>query len=59
MRWRSLILPLLLVALAANLIKLGVTRDGVGPIEYVTLAALIVLVLLTAFRLSRRALGRA
>ena len=56
-RVRSLIRPLVLVAIAAKLIQLGATRGGVGPFEYVTLADLIVLLLLTAFRLSRRALG--
>ena len=58
-RIRSLIIPFVLVALAAKLVQLGATRNGVGPFEYLTLAALVVLLLLTAFRLSRRALGRA
>ena len=59
MRRRSFVLPLALVAIAAKLIELGVTRDGVGPFEYLTLAALVALLLQTALRLSRRALGRA
>lgn len=59
MRLRRFILPLALVAIAARLIQLAATREGVGPFEYLTLAALVVLLLLTAFRLSRRAVGRA
>jgi hypothetical protein len=59
MRLRPFILPLALVAIAAKLIELAVTRDGVGPFEYLTLAALVALSLQAAFRLSRRALGRA
>ncbi len=58
MRVRSLLLSLILVVIAAKLIQLGVTRDGVGPFEYATLAAVIGLLLFTAFRLSRRALWR-
>jgi hypothetical protein len=54
---RSIILPLVLVALAATLIDLAVTRDGVGPFEYVTVAALIGVLLFGAFRLSRRAIA--
>lgn len=58
MRVRSLPLSLILVVIAAKLIQLGVTRDGVGPFEYATLAAVIGLLLFTAFHLSRRALWR-
>jgi hypothetical protein len=58
-RLRSLVLPLVLVAIAANLVHLGVTREGVGPFEYLTLALLVALLLQGAFRLSRRAFGRA
>ncbi|MDQ3890955.1 MAG: hypothetical protein M3312_10455 [Actinomycetota bacterium] len=53
-----MLLSLILVVIAAKLIQLGVTRDGVGPFEYATLAAVIGLLLFTAFRLSRRALWR-
>jgi len=58
-RLRSFVLPLLLVAAAAQLVELGATRDGVGPFEYVTLVALIALLLFGAFRSARRAFGRA
>jgi hypothetical protein len=58
-RVRSLIIPLVLVGIAAKLVQLAATRNGVGPLEYLTLAALVLFLLLTAFRLSRRALGRA
>jgi hypothetical protein len=57
MRLRPFIVPLALVAIAAKLVELAATRDGVGPFEYVTLAALVALLLQTAFRLSRRALS--
>ncbi|HEY5659211.1 MAG TPA: hypothetical protein VIR59_00375 [Gaiellaceae bacterium] len=55
MRFRPLVLPLALIAIAAKLIQLAATRDGVGLFEYLTLAALVALLLQTAFRLSRRA----
>ena len=58
-RLRSLILPLVLAAIAAKLVQLGVTREGVGPFEYLTLALLVALLLQNAFRLSRRAFRRA
>jgi hypothetical protein len=58
-RLRSLILPLVLIAIAAKLVELGITRDGVGPFEYATLALLVALLLQSAFRLSRRAVRRA
>jgi hypothetical protein len=58
-RLRSLVLPLVLVAIAANLVYLGVTREGVGPFEYLTLALLVALLLQSAFRLSRNAFRRA
>jgi hypothetical protein len=58
-RLRSLVLPLVLVAIAANLVYLGVTREGVGPFEYLTLALLVALLLQSAFRLSRHAFRRA
>ena len=55
----SVIIPLVLVGIAVKLVQLAATRNGVGPMEYLTLAALVLFLLLTAFRLSRRALGRA
>jgi hypothetical protein len=58
-RLRSLVLSLLLVAVAATLIQLGITREGVGPFEYLTLALLVALLLQGAYRLSRRAFRRA
>ena len=57
MHLRSFILPIVLVAMAATLINLAMTRDGVGPFEYVTVSALIGVLLFGAFRLSRRALA--
>jgi hypothetical protein len=59
MRLRPFILPLALVAGAAKPIELAATRNDVGPFEYLTMAAVVALLLLTALRLSRRALGRA
>jgi hypothetical protein len=57
-RVRPLILPLVLIAIAVELVQLGVTRDGVGPFEYVTLALLVALLLQSAGRLTRRAFRR-
>jgi hypothetical protein len=59
MRIRPLLLALVLVAVAGKLIQLGITRAGVGPFEYLTLALLVALLLQSAFRLSRRAFRRA
>jgi hypothetical protein len=56
-RLRSFILSLALVVIAAKLVQLAATRDGVGIVEYLTLAALVALLLQTALRLSRRALS--
>jgi hypothetical protein len=56
---RSLVLPLVLVAMAVTVVRAAVTRDGVGPFEYVTVAVVIGVLLLAAFRLSRRARPRA
>jgi hypothetical protein len=58
-RLRPLVPPLILLGVAAKLIQLAVTRDGVGPAEYLTLAAVIGVVLLGVFRLSRAAIRRA
>ena len=57
-RFRPLILPLVLIAIAVKLVQLGITRDGVGPFEYVTLALLVALLLQSAGRLTRRAFRR-
>jgi len=56
MRLRSFVLPLALLAMAVKLADMAVTRNGVGAFEYVTVAALIGVLLLGAFRLSRRAI---
>jgi uncharacterized RDD family membrane protein YckC len=56
---RALIAPLVLVTVAAQLVALGATRDGVGPFEYVTLAALVALLAFGAYGLTRRAFRRA
>lgn len=55
MRVRPLLLALVLLAVAGKLVQLGITREGVGPFEYLTLALLVALLLQRAFRLSRRA----
>lgn len=57
-RFRPLILPLVLIAIAVKLVQLGITRDGVGPFEYLTLALLVALLLQSAGRLTRRAFRR-
>jgi hypothetical protein len=56
MHLRSFLLPLVLVAMAVELIGVAVTRNGVGPFEYVTVAALVGMLLLGALRLSRRSI---
>jgi hypothetical protein len=55
---RSLVLPAALVAMAVALLKAVLTRHGVGPIEYATVVLLEALLVVTAFRLSRRAIRR-
>jgi hypothetical protein len=57
-RVRPLIPPLVLIAIAVELVQLGITRDGVGPFEYLTLALLVALLLQSAGRLTRRAFRR-
>lgn len=57
-RFRPLIVPLVLIAIAVKLVQLGITRDGVGPFEYLTLALLVALLLQSAGRLTRRAFRR-
>jgi hypothetical protein len=54
-RLRSLIPSLILVGIAAELTKFAATRNGVGPFEYVTVGALVALLLYWAFRLARGA----
>ena len=54
MSLRRYLLPLALTLIAANVIAVGLTHPGVGPVEHVTLAALAALLLVTAFRLVRR-----
>lgn len=51
MRLSQLIIPLVLIGIAAKLVELGLTRDGVGPFEYLTLAALVAVLVQTAWRL--------
>jgi hypothetical protein len=58
-RLRSLVLPLVLLVFAGTLVQLGITREGVGPFEYLTLALLVTLLVRGAYRLSRRAFRRA
>ena len=59
MQPRPLIFVIVLVAMAATVARAAVTRDGVGAFEYITVAAIIAVLLLCAFRLSRRAIRRA
>ena len=59
MQLRRFFLAALLVAAAASLVRELVTRDGVGPIEYVVGIVLVVVLLVGALRLSRRAVRRA
>jgi hypothetical protein len=59
MQLRPLVLTALVLAAAATLTRALVVRDGVGPIEYVVGAAVVFVLLLAAFRLSRRAIRRA
>ena len=53
------IFVIVLLAMAATVARAAVTRDGVGALEYITVAAIIAVLLLCAFRLSRRAIRRA
>jgi predicted permease len=50
---RSLLLPALLVAAAAALIREAVARDGVSPFEYAVVALLAAALLWFAFSLVR------
>jgi hypothetical protein len=58
MRLRSLLLPVALLAAAFLLGRAAITEHGVGPIEYAVMAVLIVCLLGTAIRLSRKAMHR-
>ena len=55
MRLRRLVFAVCLLVIAAMLVRTAATRDGVGAVEYVTVAALVVLLLRGSYRLSRRA----
>jgi hypothetical protein len=55
MRLRPLSLALALLAGAAVLARAAVTRDGVGVVEYITVIAMIALLLRSSYHLSRRA----
>jgi len=56
MRWRRLILALLLAATAVKLVTITATRDGLGVFEYLTMALLVALLLQNSYRLLRRPL---
>jgi len=55
---RSLALPGALFVMAFALLKVVLTRHGVGPIEYATVVLIEALLVVNAFRLSRRAIRR-
>lgn len=57
MRLRPLIWGLLLAVAAYSLGRALVTRDGVGPFEYVVGVVLVALLAVAAFRAGRRAIG--
>ena len=59
MQPRPLIFVIVLVATAATVARAAVTRDGVGAFEYITVAAIIAVLLFCAFRLARHAIRRA
>jgi hypothetical protein len=54
MRGRVLLATVLLLAAAASLVRAVVTRDGVGPIEYVASALIIAGLVATALVAVRR-----
>ena len=56
MKLRSLVLPGLLAVIAVALLRAVSTRQGVGPIEYLTVGLLEVMLVSSAFRLSRHAI---
>ena len=59
MQPRPLIFVIVLVAMAATVARAAVTRDGVGAFEFITVAAIIAVLLFCAFRLARHAIRRA
>ncbi len=59
MQLRPLIFVIVLVAMAATVARAAVTRDGVGAFEFITVAAIIAVLLFCAFRLARHAIRRA
>jgi hypothetical protein len=59
MRFRSLLLAILVAYAAVSLSRALVTTDGVGPIEYVIGIALTVVLVVTALRATRRAIHQA
>lgn len=56
---RSLLLAALLIAVAVTLATALVTRDGVEAVEYLVGAALLALLLVALFRVSRGVVRRA
>ncbi len=58
MRLRPLIFAVGLIAIAATLARTAATRDGVGALEYVIVGAMIGVLLIGSYRLSRRAIRR-
>ena len=59
MKFRPLVIALVLAAIAANLARALGTHDDVGPLEYITGVALLVALVVGALRFSRRAIRRA
>ena len=59
MQLGRLIFVVVLVAMAATVARAAVTRDGVGAFEFITVAAIIAVLLFCAFRLARHAIRRA
>jgi hypothetical protein len=58
MQLRPLILAFLLFVAGVSLTRALLTHNGVGVIEYIVGAAILGLLLVAVFRLSRRAVGR-
>jgi hypothetical protein len=58
MQLRPLIFAFLLFAAGVSLTRALITRNGVGVIEYIVGAAILSLLLVAVFRLSRRAIRR-
>jgi hypothetical protein len=56
MRFRSLVLGILVAYAAFSLSRALVTADGVGPIEYVAGIAVVAVLVVTALRATRRAI---